>query len=248
MENAGNQIAIFVTTYGIKITGAVIILILGRIAAGIGRSPAHDIGPFARARTGHGIEGHRIDGKRTGIAIVLGGRRREDQFFLASDSIIGGAGNRRRQSILNGYRLVTGIGVTAGVSRFIADYQSVSPVTIAGRRIAADLSDSRIRITVISSRRGAEFTNSVTLESGVIRAGDHRRRSIDDGNRLITGISITASINRLITNYQSISPTAITGGRVAADLIDGFHTAVVGCSRSPEVTHSIALEGMVRRT
>jgi small conductance mechanosensitive channel len=38
MENAGDQIVIFITTYGIKIIGAIVILILGRIAAGIGRS------------------------------------------------------------------------------------------------------------------------------------------------------------------------------------------------------------------
>ena len=38
MENVGDQIMIFVTTYGIRIIGAIVILILGRIAAGIGRS------------------------------------------------------------------------------------------------------------------------------------------------------------------------------------------------------------------
>ena len=37
METAGQQITFFVTTYGIKIIGAIIILIIGRIAAGIGR-------------------------------------------------------------------------------------------------------------------------------------------------------------------------------------------------------------------
>jgi len=37
METAGNQLVIFVTTYGIKIIGAIVILIIGRIAAGIGR-------------------------------------------------------------------------------------------------------------------------------------------------------------------------------------------------------------------
>jgi small conductance mechanosensitive channel len=37
MESAGNQVVVFVTTYGLKIIGAVVILILGRIAAGIGR-------------------------------------------------------------------------------------------------------------------------------------------------------------------------------------------------------------------
>jgi small conductance mechanosensitive channel len=38
MDTAGQQIVFFVTTYGIKIVGAIVILILGRIAAGIGRS------------------------------------------------------------------------------------------------------------------------------------------------------------------------------------------------------------------
>jgi small conductance mechanosensitive channel len=37
MENVADQLTVFVTTYGIKIIGAIIILILGRIAAGIGR-------------------------------------------------------------------------------------------------------------------------------------------------------------------------------------------------------------------
>jgi len=37
METFGEQIVIFVTTYGIKIVGAIVILILGRIVAGIGR-------------------------------------------------------------------------------------------------------------------------------------------------------------------------------------------------------------------
>jgi small conductance mechanosensitive channel len=37
MQNVTDQVTIFVTTYGIKILGAIIILILGRIAAGIGR-------------------------------------------------------------------------------------------------------------------------------------------------------------------------------------------------------------------
>ncbi len=37
MDNVANQLTVFVTTYGIKIIGAIIILILGRIAAGIGR-------------------------------------------------------------------------------------------------------------------------------------------------------------------------------------------------------------------
>jgi small conductance mechanosensitive channel len=38
MDAASQQIVFFVTTYGIKIIGAIVILILGRIAAGIGRS------------------------------------------------------------------------------------------------------------------------------------------------------------------------------------------------------------------
>ncbi len=38
MDNVANQLTVFVTTYGIKIIGAIIILILGRIAAGIGRN------------------------------------------------------------------------------------------------------------------------------------------------------------------------------------------------------------------
>ena len=37
MNNVADQLAVFVTTYGIKIIGAIVILILGRIAAGIGR-------------------------------------------------------------------------------------------------------------------------------------------------------------------------------------------------------------------
>ena len=37
MDNVANQLTVFVTTYGIKVIGAIIILILGRIAAGIGR-------------------------------------------------------------------------------------------------------------------------------------------------------------------------------------------------------------------
>ena len=37
MENAANQLMVFVTMYGLKIIGAIIILIIGRIAAGIGR-------------------------------------------------------------------------------------------------------------------------------------------------------------------------------------------------------------------
>jgi len=38
MDTASQQIVFFVTTYGIKIVGAIVILILGRIAAGIGRN------------------------------------------------------------------------------------------------------------------------------------------------------------------------------------------------------------------
>lgn len=38
MQPAVDQLTIFITTYGLKIIGAIIILILGRIAAGIGRS------------------------------------------------------------------------------------------------------------------------------------------------------------------------------------------------------------------
>ena len=37
METFNEQLVVFVTTYGIKIIGAILILILGRIAAGIGR-------------------------------------------------------------------------------------------------------------------------------------------------------------------------------------------------------------------
>lgn len=37
MESADNQLVFYVTTYGLKIVGAVVILILGRIAAGVGR-------------------------------------------------------------------------------------------------------------------------------------------------------------------------------------------------------------------
>lgn len=38
MDNVAHQLTVFVTTYGIKVIGAIIILILGRIAAGIGRN------------------------------------------------------------------------------------------------------------------------------------------------------------------------------------------------------------------
>ena len=37
MDNVADQLTVFITTYGIKVIGAIIILILGRIAAGIGR-------------------------------------------------------------------------------------------------------------------------------------------------------------------------------------------------------------------
>ena len=37
MDNVAGQLTFFITTYGIKVIGAIIILILGRIAAGIGR-------------------------------------------------------------------------------------------------------------------------------------------------------------------------------------------------------------------
>jgi small conductance mechanosensitive channel len=37
MNNVADQLTVFVTTYGIKIIGAIVILIIGRIAAGIGR-------------------------------------------------------------------------------------------------------------------------------------------------------------------------------------------------------------------
>ena len=38
MDNVAGQLMFFITTYGIKVIGAIIILILGRIAAGIGRN------------------------------------------------------------------------------------------------------------------------------------------------------------------------------------------------------------------
>ena len=37
MDNVADQLTVFITTYGIKVIGAIIILILGRIAAGIGQ-------------------------------------------------------------------------------------------------------------------------------------------------------------------------------------------------------------------
>ncbi|UCF57208.1 MAG: mechanosensitive ion channel family protein, partial [Deltaproteobacteria bacterium] len=43
MESVSNQLTVFVTTYGLKIIGAIVILILGRIAAGIGRRIVRNI-------------------------------------------------------------------------------------------------------------------------------------------------------------------------------------------------------------
>ena len=37
MQGASEQVVLFITTYGIKIIGAIIILIIGRFAAGLGR-------------------------------------------------------------------------------------------------------------------------------------------------------------------------------------------------------------------
>ena len=37
MESAGNQLVFYVSTYGLRIIGAIVILIVGRIAAGVGR-------------------------------------------------------------------------------------------------------------------------------------------------------------------------------------------------------------------
>jgi hypothetical protein len=37
MSSVADQLLIFITTYGIKIIGAILILALGRIAAGLGR-------------------------------------------------------------------------------------------------------------------------------------------------------------------------------------------------------------------
>ena len=37
METVSSQLTIFLTTYGLKILGAILILIIGRIAAGVGR-------------------------------------------------------------------------------------------------------------------------------------------------------------------------------------------------------------------
>jgi small conductance mechanosensitive channel len=43
MSTATEQMTVFITTYGIKIIGAIIILILGRIAAGVGRKGARRV-------------------------------------------------------------------------------------------------------------------------------------------------------------------------------------------------------------
>ncbi|MGD8983935.1 MAG: mechanosensitive ion channel [Desulfobacteraceae bacterium] len=43
METMNSQLAAFITTYGLKIIGAIVILILGRIAAGIGRKIARRV-------------------------------------------------------------------------------------------------------------------------------------------------------------------------------------------------------------
>jgi len=37
MQGASEQVVLFITTYGIKVIGAIIILIIGRLAAGMGR-------------------------------------------------------------------------------------------------------------------------------------------------------------------------------------------------------------------
>ena len=49
MQSASDQLIIFVTTYGLKIIGAIIILIVGRIVAGIGRRVVKRI--LERAKT-----------------------------------------------------------------------------------------------------------------------------------------------------------------------------------------------------
>lgn len=43
MESVSDQLTVFITTYGLKIIGAILILILGRIAAGIGRRIVRNI-------------------------------------------------------------------------------------------------------------------------------------------------------------------------------------------------------------
>ncbi len=49
METTANQVNIFLATYGLKVLGAIIILILGRIAAGLGRSLVKKI--LAKSKT-----------------------------------------------------------------------------------------------------------------------------------------------------------------------------------------------------
>jgi len=46
MNPAIEQLTLFFTTYGLKVIGAIIILILGRIAAGIGRSICRRVGGY----------------------------------------------------------------------------------------------------------------------------------------------------------------------------------------------------------
>lgn len=55
MNTAVEQVTVFVTTYGIKIIGAIIILILGRIAAGIGRKGTRRV--LEKAKTDPAIVG-----------------------------------------------------------------------------------------------------------------------------------------------------------------------------------------------
>jgi small conductance mechanosensitive channel len=55
MNAVAEQVTVFVTTYGIKIIGAIIILILGRIAAGIGRKGARRV--LEKAKTDPAIVG-----------------------------------------------------------------------------------------------------------------------------------------------------------------------------------------------
>ena len=64
MGTVGEQIAVFVTTYGIKIIGAIIILILGRILAGIGRNVVRRV--LEKAKTDPTIVGF-----VAGLAYVL---------------------------------------------------------------------------------------------------------------------------------------------------------------------------------
>jgi small conductance mechanosensitive channel len=55
MNTVADQLAVFVTTYGIQIIGAIIILILGRIAAGIGRKLVRRV--LEKAKTDPAIVG-----------------------------------------------------------------------------------------------------------------------------------------------------------------------------------------------